>query len=117
MSIEEKHRMAGRNQSLFRDVNERIRRVSSQMIPTETVGFLCECADTGCVETMQLTLAEYEVIRLNPKRFPIVAGHEWPDVERVVQRNDRYEIVEKVGQAAEIAVQEWRRPDAGEIAS
>ena len=34
-----------------------------------------------------LTLAQYEAVRANPRRFVIVRGHELPEVEVVVERH------------------------------
>jgi hypothetical protein len=36
-------------------------------------------------------------------RFFVLSGHEDESVERIVERNDRYLVVEKIGDAAEEA--------------
>jgi hypothetical protein len=36
-------------------------------------------------------------------RFPIAIGHDFPDVENVVEENERYAVVQKRGVAAEEA--------------
>src|SRR5215203_7222660 len=64
--------------------------------------FLCECADTNCVEMIELSIVEYESIRSSPVRFPVKLGHDYPEFERVVEENERYVVVEKFGEAAEI---------------
>ena len=41
----------GRNEALFREVNERIETVSKGVPPDEELmGFLCECDNTACTE-------------------------------------------------------------------
>src|SRR5215211_1412861 len=46
------------NQVLFREVNERLReKLDGSDGATE---FLCECSRTDCIETVVLTIAEYE---------------------------------------------------------
>lgn len=40
---------------------------------------------------------------VNPARFIVLRGHELPEVERVVDGNGRYIVVEKFGDAAEVA--------------
>jgi 5-bromo-4-chloroindolyl phosphate hydrolysis protein len=88
----------GRNQALFREVNERIAALA------ETAGsmeFVCECANVDCIETFEMSLAEYERIRSSPTRFPIAAGHEYLEFESVVEICDRYAVVQKKGTAAE----------------
>jgi hypothetical protein len=103
---------AAKNQSLFRDINERIKALNEAFdLLTPTATWVCECASLTCVEQIELTLAEYEVIRDHGARFPIAPGHEVPDVEQVVERHDRYFVVEKIGVARQIA--EARSPTAG----
>jgi hypothetical protein len=90
---------AAKNQALIRDVNERIERLAGAAWRPE---FLCECADSECIETLELSLGEYEAIRSSSVRFPLKPGHDRPEVEHVVEENERYIVVEKVGEAAEI---------------
>jgi hypothetical protein len=90
---------AARNQSLWREVNERIKAVAETSAEMQ---FLCECASLDCTETLDLSMAEYERIRSSPVRFPITRGHDFPEVERVVEETDRYAVVQKQGEAAEI---------------
>ena len=48
---------------------------------------------------MRLSLNEYEQVRLDSRRFAVVPGHTIPDAELIVFSNDRFEVVEKVGDA------------------
>jgi len=114
MASDEKATKAAHNQALFRSVNERIREISDGgAVPEpEPVGFLCECADVECAQTIDLTIVEYEAIRLVPTRFPVKPGHEWADVERVVEQTEHYYVVEKHGEAGRLAVQDWQEPGA-----
>ena len=91
---------AAQNQSLFREVNERLREA---METTTLVDFVCECADVACSERVPMSLDEYERVRAEPKTFAVKAGHVYPDVEWVVNQNDRYSVVEKIGEAGEAA--------------
>jgi hypothetical protein len=93
-------RKSAHNQALMRDVNERIEELVGEAWQPE---FLCECASTECIETLELSLAEYESIRRSPVRFLIKPGHDLSEVERVVEENERYIVVEKVGEAARVA--------------
>jgi hypothetical protein len=83
------------NETIFREVNEGIERGQWPGEDREPVGFRCECARLGCNLLIQLTLAEYERIRANPRRFMMVPGHEIPALETVVERSSNYLIVEK----------------------
>jgi hypothetical protein len=60
-------------------------------------GLICECGDTGCLERVGLlTISQYETVRNDPRRFIIAANHQAADVERVMERNAGYWIVEKL---------------------
>ena len=93
MTMKDSHAEKGaHNQALLREVNERIEKLGDDAAHPE---FLCECADTNCVEMIQLSIAEYESIRSSPVRFPIKLGHDYPEFERVVEENEHYIVVEK----------------------
>lgn len=99
MATDSQKQLAGaRTQSLFREVNERIETISSEHRVVDGE-ILCECANSGCIETIALTLDEYEAIRSMPTHFFVVPGHEVPEIERVVTVSERYVVVEKVGEA------------------
>ena len=67
------------------------------------MGFVCECADPSCSAHLTLPLREYEAVRAYPDRFLLVAGHQRPEVERVVEDHGAYLVVAKIGEAGEIA--------------
>jgi hypothetical protein len=88
-------------ESLYREVNERVVELSRKMsVPHLEV--LCECG-RGCLERIHLPLEAYDRIRRDRTLFALVAGHDDPDVESVVETTDAYEIVQKTGVAADIA--------------
>ncbi|CAN5219135.1 hypothetical protein BH18ACT14_BH18ACT14_18680 [soil metagenome] len=91
-----------RNESLFREVNERIEEIAETKFKSSHSEFFCECDDADCVELMELTVEEYEEIRFDPMRFVVKPGHELPDFERVFERESHY-VVEKIGDAGEVA--------------
>jgi hypothetical protein len=90
----------GRNESLFREVNERIAELNQTFEVEGRSEFLCECGHESCREPVSISLAEYEEIRLSPTRFFVLPGHEDDAVETIVKRTDYYIIVEKHGEAA-----------------
>ena len=81
------------NEILFRQVNERIVAITDQW--SGNLDLICECADDKCTARMDLKLGEYEQLRQNSHRFAVLPGHEFPDIEEVVDRNERYFVVEK----------------------
>ena len=82
-----------RNQSLFREVNERIERTAGDR---EAVEFVCECSDTDCISTVALKVDEYERVRSTSTWFFVKSGHDIPEIERVVSQSDGYAVVEKL---------------------
>ena len=98
-----KQRRAAANEATIRDVNEGIERGQWPGEEDSPVGFRCECARLGCNQLVELTVREYEEIRANPRRFVVVPGHEYPDVETLVESRRGYLIVEKRDQAAKVA--------------
>jgi hypothetical protein len=88
-----KHQIA-RNEALFREVNERVQEVSGGRA-TEMTEFLCECGDSGCTERIALRNEEYEQVRADPLLFAIVPGHEIAEVEELVARDERFDVVRK----------------------
>jgi len=93
---------AARNESMFREVNEGIEDAAAGLA-TWHAEFLCECHDLSCTESISLTLPEYVAVRARGDRFVLVPGHEEEALERVVEQNDRYAVVEKLGVGAEVA--------------
>jgi hypothetical protein len=94
MSDERSERLA-RNEALFREANERMADWDEAHTADSTEPYFCECADPTCREKVSLTRGEYERIRADPRLFFIVAGHEIPDVETVVERNDGWSVIRK----------------------
>ena len=95
----------GRNEDLFRKVNDQIEGVNEAFgTITGTMSLLCECGKLECIEQIELTVDAYRELRADPTRFAVKPGHELPGVERVVERHERYFVVQKVeGDAAKLA--------------
>ena len=83
------------NEATFRKVNEGM---EAGQDPSGLLTFVCECGRLGCNRLVQLTRAEYEGVRANPRRFAIIDGHEVPEVEDIVERAERYIVVEQRGE-------------------
>jgi hypothetical protein len=88
---------AAKNQSLFRDVNERIVELSEKFEAKGMLRYVCECALKNCVERVEMAQGEYEVLRRVPTHFAVKHGHELEGVEEIVDYTDRYVVVEKLG--------------------
>jgi hypothetical protein len=103
VSSDEREIRAARNQSLFRAINERLTRDDPLAEMTGDHTIACECADPACVQTIQISAAEYDDVRRQPRRFAVLPGHVYSDVERVVDEFRGYVVVEKIGKAGEEA--------------
>lgn len=100
-----------RNEATARAINEDIEKtyLEGDMSPggAGRVRVLCECGRIDCDRVVAITLGEYEAVRADPRRFAVVSSHVMPDVEEVVDRNDRFVVVAKRdGPAAEVAIEE-----------
>jgi hypothetical protein len=93
---------AARNEVLFREANEKINRKGGELDFAGKIPFLCECEEPTCTEVLRLEADEYERARSSPRQFLVSPGHETREAN-VIESNDRFMIVEKVGVAAEIA--------------
>jgi hypothetical protein len=95
---------AARNQSLFREINERLEELASTFQEVAgTASFTCECADLKCIEQVEMSLDEYEAVRSDANQFVVRPGHVLADVENVVGESDRFVVVAKIGKGAKIA--------------
>ncbi|MBD0328586.1 MAG: hypothetical protein ICV64_00560 [Thermoleophilia bacterium] len=109
---EERQASAALAETLFRDVNERVREISEGFSVAEPVDeWVCECADSGCTEAIALPAPEYERVRSHRTRFFVKPEHVDPEIEAVVEKHDGYWIVEKTGPAAEVAAESDPRAD------
>jgi hypothetical protein len=97
------HAEIARTESALREVNEAIATIASRFQAEET-DFVCECADPDCADRMAVDLDDYEDVRTKPTRFLLAPGHGEPAVERVVERTEEFDVVEKVApEAAAVA--------------
>jgi hypothetical protein len=95
---------AGRNEALFREVNESIAKLENRLESgSETLPVICECDRADCAAQIEIPIAEYQNVRQHADWFIVTRGHEEPEIELVVGGGSGYVIVEKVGLAAEAA--------------
>src|SRR5919197_1313452 len=99
-----------RNEATTREINEDIERAHQGASPPDHVRILCECGREDCDRVLAVTLAEYESLRADPRRFAVAHGHVIADLEQVVTETDRFAVVAKrEGTPAEVAVEEAPR--------
>ena len=57
---------------------------------------ICECADLRCNATLAATAADYAKRSNGPHGYWLRPGHEIPGVERIVEVNGDYAVVQKL---------------------
>ena len=93
---EERARRVGHNQTLYREVNERVAKLSEPLATTtDDFGVVCECGDLECSEEISVSRTAYERVRASAERFILKRGHEAPDLEQAVEDNADYVVVTK----------------------
>jgi hypothetical protein len=93
-----------RNDAVYRDANERIKRAAEEYDVTGPLPFICECADPECRSVVLLTMSEYEEIRAHPAHFVNLPEHAEgaQGHAEIVRTAHGYIVVEKIGQAGEV---------------
>lgn len=96
-----------RNESTTRQINEGIEQAHQAASAPEHVRIVCECGRLECGRVIAITIAEYQSVRADPRRFAVARDHVMADVERVVAETDRYAVVTKrQGTPAAVAIEE-----------
>lgn len=103
MSAEPRKVRIAENEARFREINETLQEGLSQLpADPRPVAFVCECGVRTCEDMVSVTSAEYEAVRANPLRFFVLGGHEFPQAETVVGRTERFVVVEKHPDVADV---------------
>jgi hypothetical protein len=89
------------NEVFFRQLNERLEEITPATADELIV--VCECADVDCARRLSLRHPEYEQVRADATCFVVAHGHCDPTLEEVVHRTERFEVVRKRGEAAQVA--------------
>ena len=109
--VDEDQGRRARNEAIFREVNERIVELETGLTgynrdDSLLIGFVCECPREDCGEMLEVTRGQYEAVRDHGRRFLVLPGHEDGDIARVVERHAHYLVIEKTGDAAEVAAEQ-----------
>jgi hypothetical protein len=95
--MDERTRRIGRNEALFRQVNEELERLERGLarIADETLHVVCECGDLRCQERVTVPLDKYEQTRADSSLFLVIPGHEIPSTEDVIEGAGQFNVVRK----------------------
>jgi len=100
--VEERERRIGLNETLFREVNERLEELAQGFAHTpQKLDLICECGNATCASRVEMDREEYEQVRSDSATFAIVKGHAIPDIEEIVERRRAYDVVRKIADEAE----------------
>jgi hypothetical protein len=93
--MDERTRRVGRNEAIFRAVNEQIETLNQNLaaVSDNTVHIVCECADLMCSEQLSVKVDEYERVRADSTLFFVLHGHQLPDLETVIEETGDYLVV------------------------
>lgn len=103
--MNERKRRIGENEAIFRSVNEQVRGLTATLATgADQMKIVCECGARSCTEQFQIDTTSYAETRAEPTQFLIKPGHDLPETETVVAKNDVFWTVRKdPGIPAEIA--------------
>ena len=103
--ISREERMA-RNEVASREFNEEIEEAYQGEPSSNRLDIVCECALEMCDRPIDITMAEYRMVRSDLRQFAIVPEHLIGDIERIISENDRFAVVRKrEGTPAEVAME------------
>jgi hypothetical protein len=98
--VMDRHARFARNETIFREVNERIEELTPSADPLD---ILCECGNPDCKEPLKVPVGEYERVREEPTHFLVAPGHAIATIEKVVASTDTFEVVRKRADEGELA--------------
>ena len=88
------------NEVVFREHNRKLLQLvsnSSKKVAAKnsSLQFYCECSSPYCLEQVSIDIATYEDTHRQDKRFVIKPGHEQNKIEKVIDKQPGYSVVEK----------------------
>ena len=102
--MQSRERQVAENEVRFRALNERLEDQAGTWQGLEgELRLVCECGDEDCTAGIRLSVPEYEAVRAVETHFVLIRGHERAEVEDVVDGAENWLVVQKRGEAAELA--------------
>ena len=98
----DRHARLARNETIFREVNERIEELA-QRGELDSLVILCECGNPDCKEPLRVSVVEYERVRQQPTDFFVAPSHVIPAIEKVVDEKQSFDVVRKLAEEGELA--------------
>ena len=94
--MNERKRRIGENEAIFRSVNEQVRELTETLATaTGTMKVVGECGARSCTDQFEITTDAYAQVRADSTLFVVKPGHDLPETETVVDKNDIFWTVPK----------------------
>ena len=94
--MNERKRRIGENEAIFRNVNEQVRELTETLATaTGTMKVVCECGARSCTDQFEITTDAYAQVRSDSTLFVVKPGHDLPETETVVDKNEIFWTVQK----------------------
>jgi hypothetical protein len=96
---------SGVSEALFREVNERLYELAEHFGggKDNSLDLVCECRNGDCAQRIAMTRPAYAALRADATHFAVYPGHADTESDRVIVSTSEYEIVAKLGVAADAA--------------
>lgn len=106
--MDERHERIAKNEAMFRAANREIERAEQEAggRTDQLIEVLCECGRKECSGVIALIVAEYDAAHSQDNRFIVLRGHESAEIEKVVEEQADYLVVDKFGEAENIVEEE-----------
>jgi hypothetical protein len=103
--MDEREERIAKNETVLRATNREMQRADQAEGATlgQPIEVLCECGRQGCDSVITMTVVDYDGIHSQADRFVVLRGHENAEIEKVVEERADYFVVDKVGEAEDIA--------------
>ena len=103
--MDEREERIAKNETLLRETNREMERADQAEGATlgEVIDVLCECGRRGCRGVIAMTVVDYDGVHSQADRFVVLRGHENTEIENVVEERPDYLVVDKFGEAEDIA--------------
>jgi hypothetical protein len=103
--VSEHKRRIGENEAVFRALNEEIRDLSKTFADNaHTLKVVCEGGTRSCTDQFPIRVHAYARVRDDPTLFVVKPGHDFPETETVITKEEAFWILRKdPGVPAEVA--------------
>ena len=105
--MDERNERIAKNETVFRAANREIEHAGQEAGGTgQLIEVLCECGRQGCDGVITMTVADYDGVHSQADRFVVLGRHDSPEIEKVVEEQAGYLVVDKFGEAEDIVEEE-----------